>query len=134
MGVFAISSNEPVLDTDEERELDEEYLSAIYVDVDLDSPDGHEKKCRHKMEKLRKRYRMELQRVRSMPVSRFISSWVHFRRMDAMEKAPSAKPRVNDSDSDENENNNDKGLDIENDVEEDQDLYEEFKNGGYWFG
>ncbi|XP_030950683.1 uncharacterized protein LOC115974449 [Quercus lobata] len=43
MGVLAISSNEPVPDTDEECELDEEYLNAIYVDVDLDSPDGHEK-------------------------------------------------------------------------------------------
>lgn len=50
--------------------------------------------------------------------------------MDAMEKGPSAKPRVNDSDSDENDNNNDEGLDVENDEEEDQDLYEEFKNGG----
>lgn len=50
--------------------------------------------------------------------------------MDAMEKGPSAKPRVNDSDSDENDNNNDDGLDVENDEEEDQDLYEEFKNGG----
>ena len=47
-----------------------------------------------------------------------------------MEKGPSAKPRVNDSDSDENDNNNDEGLDIENDKEEDKDLYEEFKNGG----
>lgn len=49
--------------------------------------------------------------------------------MDAMEKGPSAKPRVNYSDSDENDNNDDEGLDVEND-EEDQDLYEEFKNGG----
>ena len=48
MGVLAISSNEPVPDTDEERELDEEYLNAIYVDVDLDSPDGHEKKVSQK--------------------------------------------------------------------------------------
>ena len=94
--------------------------------------------CRHKMEKLRKWYRTGLQRARSMPVSRFISSWVHFKRMDTMEKGPSAKPRVNDSDSDENDNNNDeglniendKGLNVENDEEEDQDLYEEFKDGG----
>lgn len=94
------------------------------------SPPKTAVQCRHKMEKLRKRYRTELQRARSMPVSRFISSWVHFKRMDAMEKGPSAKPRVNDSDSDENDNNNDDGLDVENDEEEDQDLYEEFKNGG----
>ncbi|KAI6706414.1 hypothetical protein NL676_009376 [Syzygium grande] len=46
--------------------------------------------CRHKMEKLRKRYRAELQRARSIPVSRFISSWVHFKRMDSMEKGHAA--------------------------------------------
>ncbi|XP_056173914.1 trihelix transcription factor ASIL2 [Syzygium oleosum] len=46
--------------------------------------------CRHKMEKLRKRYRTELQRARSIPVSRFISSWVHFKRMDSMEKGHAA--------------------------------------------
>uniref|UniRef100_A0A7N2L5C8 Uncharacterized protein n=1 Tax=Quercus lobata TaxID=97700 RepID=A0A7N2L5C8_QUELO len=49
--------------------------------------------------------------------------------MDAMEKGPSARPRVNDSDS--NENN--EGLDVEYDEEEDQDLYEEFKNGGLYY-
>ena len=48
--------------------------------------------------------------------------------MDAMEKGPLAKPRVNDSDSNKNDNNNDEGLDVKND-EEDQNLYEEFKNG-----
>lgn len=36
------------MDTDEECELDEEYLNAIYVDVDLDSPDDHEKIVSHK--------------------------------------------------------------------------------------
>ena len=50
--------------------------------------------------------------------------------MDAMEKGPLAKPRVNNSNSDENDNNNDEGLDVENDEEEDQDLYEEFRNEG----
>ncbi|OWM64845.1 trihelix transcription factor ASIL2-like [Punica granatum] len=46
--------------------------------------------CRHKMEKLRKRYRAELQRARSLPVARFVSSWAHFKHMDAMEKGPGA--------------------------------------------
>ncbi|KAG2672082.1 hypothetical protein I3760_13G022700 [Carya illinoinensis] len=90
------------------------------------SPPKTAVQCRHKMEKLRKRYRTELQRARSMPVSRFTSSWVHFKRMDAMEKGPSSgssKKRVNVSDSD-----NDNDIDAEDD--EDQDLYEEFKNGG----
>ncbi|KAJ7961967.1 Trihelix transcription factor [Quillaja saponaria] len=78
--------------------------------------------CRHKMEKLRKRYRTEIQRARSLPVSRFNSSWVHFKRMDFMEKGPSAVKHENNSDSpDDNE---------DDDGEPDQDLYAEFKNGG----
>ncbi|KAJ4869255.1 Alcohol dehydrogenase transcription factor Myb/SANT-like family protein [Raphanus sativus] len=48
--------------------------------------------CRHKMEKLRKRYRTEIQRARSVPVARFVSSWVHFKRMEAMEDRPGSKP------------------------------------------
>ncbi|GMY23019.1 trihelix transcription factor ASIL2 [Fagus crenata] len=109
----------------------QEVADAVARRCSAASPAKTAVQCRHKMEKLRKRYRTELQRARSMPVSRFISSWVHFKRMDAMEKGPTTKPRANDSDSDENDNNND--LDVvndDNDEEEDQDLYEEFKNGG----
>ncbi|KAJ8900308.1 hypothetical protein K2173_024948 [Erythroxylum novogranatense] len=81
--------------------------------------------CRHKMEKLRKRYRTEIQRARSMPVSRFTSSWVHFKRMDAMEKGPEAvKPDYNtESEGDDNEDEND-------DEEENQGFYvENYRNG-----
>ncbi|KAK7268332.1 hypothetical protein RIF29_21030 [Crotalaria pallida] len=40
------------------------------------------------------------QRARSLPVSRFNSSWVHFKLMDSMEKGPDPpKPDKNDSDS-----------------------------------
>ncbi|CAO2815117.1 unnamed protein product [Amaranthus hypochondriacus] len=45
--------------------------------------------CRHKMEKLRKRYRADLQRAKSIPHHRFSSSWVYFNKMDAMEKGDS---------------------------------------------
>ncbi|KAK7340432.1 hypothetical protein VNO77_21134 [Canavalia gladiata] len=79
--------------------------------------------CRHKMEKLRKRYRTEIQRLRSLPVARFnsSSSWVHFKSMDSMEKGPSPpKPEPDD-----NINNHDNIEDIDDD---DDDLYEEFKN------
>ncbi|XP_020227259.1 protein FIP2 [Cajanus cajan] len=67
------------------------------------------------MEKLRKRYRTEIQRARSLPVSRFNSSWVHFKLMDSMEKGPSpVKPDNNDSDSDndidDDDNDNDPDL------------------------
>ncbi|CAH8301608.1 unnamed protein product [Eruca vesicaria subsp. sativa] len=48
--------------------------------------------CRHKMEKLRQRYRTEIQRARSVPVARFVSSWVHYKRMEAMESKPETKP------------------------------------------
>ncbi|KAG2290144.1 hypothetical protein Bca4012_035108 [Brassica carinata] len=48
--------------------------------------------CRHKMEKLRQRYRAEIQRARSVPVARFVSSWVHYKRMEAMESKPESKP------------------------------------------
>lgn len=84
------------------------------------SPPKTAVQCRHKMEKLRKRYRTELQRARSMPISRFTSSWVHFKRMDAMEKGPSAKPEESDSGGEEDDE----------EEEDDQELYEEFMNAG----
>ncbi|XP_054779779.1 trihelix transcription factor ASIL2 [Prosopis cineraria] len=86
------------------------------------SPPKTAVQCRHKMEKLRKRYRTEIQRARSTPVARFNSSWVHFKRMDCMEKGPSpVKP----------ENNSDSPDEIDHDDDDDdQDLYEEFKNPG----
>ncbi|XP_059633820.1 trihelix transcription factor ASIL2 [Cornus florida] len=47
--------------------------------------------CRHKMEKLRKRYRSEVQRASSVPNGhRYSSSWVHFKRMESMEKGTSS--------------------------------------------
>ncbi|KAI3826837.1 hypothetical protein L1987_00895 [Smallanthus sonchifolius] len=58
--------------------------------------------CRHKMEKLRKRYRSEMQRIGN----RYPSSWVHFKLMDCMESGTSSSdPSVNhdDEDADENE-------------------------------
>lgn len=48
--------------------------------------------CRHKMEKLRQRYRAEIQRARSVPVARFVSSWVHYKRMEATENDDGGGP------------------------------------------
>lgn len=49
--------------------------------------------CRHKMEKLRKRYRAELQKsVRVDPRSPPTSSWEFFRKMDAMERGGANGP------------------------------------------
>ncbi|XP_028791903.1 trihelix transcription factor ASIL2-like [Neltuma alba] len=83
------------------------------------SPPKTAVQCRHKMEKLRKRYRTEIQRARNMPVARFNSSWVHFKRMDSMEKGPSPVKPENDSDDSPDEFDGD----------EDNDLYEEFRSG-----
>ncbi|GAU11067.1 hypothetical protein TSUD_196910 [Trifolium subterraneum] len=85
------------------------------------SPSKTPVQCRHKMEKLRKRYRTEIQRARSLPVSRFNSAWVHFKLMDSMEKGPSpVKSENNDTDSDDDDEEEDR---------DHQDLYMDFKNG-----
>ncbi|KAM0015638.1 putative transcription factor MYB family [Helianthus debilis subsp. tardiflorus] len=42
--------------------------------------------CRHKMEKLRQRYRAEKQRALSFPGPRFLSTWFYFEAMDSMER------------------------------------------------
>ncbi|KAA8515822.1 hypothetical protein F0562_018567 [Nyssa sinensis] len=79
--------------------------------------------CRHKMEKLRKRYRSELQRALATPnIHRFSSSWVHFKRMDSMEKGPSSAGLVNsvpiDHGADEDDEDDDDFQDLyENNVE-----------------
>ncbi|KAL3615981.1 hypothetical protein CASFOL_040275 [Castilleja foliolosa] len=49
--------------------------------------------CRHKMEKLRKRYRAEIQRATAHGgVSCHVSSWAHFHKMHSMEKGPNPSP------------------------------------------
>lgn len=42
--------------------------------------------CRHKMEKLRQRYRAEKQRALNFPDGQFLSTWFYFEAMDSMEK------------------------------------------------
>ncbi|KAI3787532.1 hypothetical protein L1987_42068 [Smallanthus sonchifolius] len=42
--------------------------------------------CRHKMEKLRQRYRAEKQRALSFPGGQFLSTWFYFEAMDSMER------------------------------------------------
>ncbi|XP_076881018.1 uncharacterized protein LOC143529015 [Bidens hawaiensis] len=74
--------------------------------------------CRHKMEKLRKRYRSEIQRIGNPNPRghRNPSAWVHFNLMDSMELGLSVNDRVvdrinrDDDDGDENENENDDGF------------------------
>ncbi|GKU88529.1 hypothetical protein SLE2022_177320 [Rubroshorea leprosula] len=101
----------------------QEVAEAVARRCPTASPPKTAVQCRHKMEKLRKRYRTEIQRAKSMPVSRFASSWVHFKSMDAMEKGPKTKPDYNsDSADDDNEE--------EEEDEQDQDFYDDgYKNG-----
>ncbi|THG00143.1 protein FIP2-like [Camellia sinensis] len=74
------------------------------------------------MEKLQKRYRAEIQRALSMTPKgqRFNSSWVHFDRMDLMEKGPnSVSVMVDLSPIDEDEDDDDY----------EEDLYQSVKRG-----
>ncbi|MCI08877.1 myb-like protein O-like, partial [Trifolium medium] len=85
--------------------------------------------CRHKMEKLRKRYRSEIQRLRSLPVprSRSSSSWVHFKSMDSMEKGPSPPSPPPMKIENPNHLNHRETLDDNDDLDDD-DLYEELRS------
>lgn len=74
------------------------------------SPTKTAVQCRHKMEKLRKRYRTEIQR--SVPYGgsrsqRYCSAWVHFKRMDAMEKGPTSSAVSQGDDEDDYEDQED---------------------------
>ncbi|KAE9609572.1 hypothetical protein Lal_00006534 [Lupinus albus] len=66
----------------------QEVADAISARCPYASPPKTPIQCRHKMEKLRKRYRTEIQRANSLPLSPFNSSWLHFNLMDSMEKGP----------------------------------------------
>ncbi|KAL2501642.1 Alcohol dehydrogenase transcription factor MYB [Forsythia ovata] len=62
--------------------------------------------CRHKMEKLRKRYRSEIQRAAPYGgPSRISSAWVHFQSMHSMEKGPNSSPPSSDDEPQEEEDN-----------------------------
>ncbi|OIW00049.1 hypothetical protein TanjilG_26386 [Lupinus angustifolius] len=73
----------------------QEVADAISARCPYVSPPKTPIQCRHKMEKLRKRYRTEIQRANSLPLSPFNSSWPHFNLMDSMEKG---LKQENDSD------------------------------------
>lgn len=68
------------------------------------SPPKTAVQCRHKMEKLRKRYRAEIQRAATHGgVRGFPSSWAHFQSMHAMEKGPDNRPSPPSTDDEEEE-------------------------------
>ncbi|XP_010518077.1 PREDICTED: trihelix transcription factor ASIL2-like [Camelina sativa] len=84
----------------------EEVADAVGTSCPDVTPKKTAVQCRHKMEKLRKRYRTEIQRARSVPVARFISSWVHFKRMEAMENRPEIKQGNESGDDEDHDDGN----------------------------
>ncbi|KAL1535801.1 trihelix transcription factor ASIL1-like [Salvia divinorum] len=78
--------------------------------------------CRHKMEKLRKRYRAEIQRSAAR---RSVSSWAHFQQMHSMEKGTdNPSPPPSSSSSEEEDEHNTKS----NSVKRINDLYNRHTN------
>lgn len=68
------------------------------------SPAKTSAQCRHKMEKLRQRYRAEKQRSLSYPTGRFFSSWFFFENMDAMENGTSVSAAGSNQEPENREN------------------------------
>ncbi|OIW17625.1 hypothetical protein TanjilG_28975 [Lupinus angustifolius] len=101
----------------------QEVADAVSAACPNVSPPKTAVQCRHKMEKLRKRYRAEIQRARNLPVKKFNSSWVHFKLMDSMEKGPNNNNDDGDDNKDDSNNNNNADfVDVdENDGEDDED-------------
>ncbi|XP_043717343.1 protein FIP2 [Telopea speciosissima] len=98
----------------------QEVADAVARRCRFATPSKTSVQCRHKVEKLRKRYRAEKQKALSNP-GRFSSSWVYFRKMDAMEKGPSsATAHSNGTDEDDDDNDNGNEDDDENEVEDDE--------------
>ncbi|KAI3739031.1 hypothetical protein L2E82_29388 [Cichorium intybus] len=83
----------------------QEVADGVTARCPLGNPPKTSIQCRHKMEKLRKRYRAEIQRNGNNPrAHKFPSSWVHFRRMDAMELGSSpSDPSIDPSNQDDEE-------------------------------
>ncbi|KAI3918606.1 hypothetical protein MKX01_041926 [Papaver californicum] len=80
----------------------EEVADAVTRRCNLVVPSKTSVQCRHKVEKLRKRYRTEVQKsLMTPPHHRFSSSWVFFKRMDFMEKGPSSVTTATAVDEDE---------------------------------
>ncbi|KAK4755068.1 hypothetical protein SAY87_008825 [Trapa incisa] len=78
----------------------QEVADAVASRCPISSPSKTAIQCRHKMEKLRKRYRAEIRRAQSLHRARSASSWVHFQRMEAMDRSRSVSEDEDDEDED----------------------------------
>ncbi|KAM0052353.1 putative transcription factor MYB family [Helianthus debilis subsp. tardiflorus] len=80
----------------------QEVADGVAARCPMGSPPKTSIQCRHKMEKLRKRYRAEIQRIGNVPNGhRYPSSWVHFKIMDSMELGSSCSDPGNQDDEEE---------------------------------
>ncbi|XP_077213941.1 trihelix transcription factor ENAP1-like [Tasmannia lanceolata] len=85
----------------------EEVSTSVASRCGFDSPSKTATQCRHKIEKLRKRYRAEKQRPSSS--SKSVSPWPFFEHMDLMERPLSTRESdttTSDDEEDLNENQN----------------------------
>ncbi|KAL4196539.1 hypothetical protein AMTRI_Chr04g183750 [Amborella trichopoda] len=93
----------------------EEVASSVALRCGFNCPSKTSTQCRHKIEKLRKRYRTERQRAGSVDPS---TKWVFFDRLDQMEKGsstthrppPPPPPPDHDSDTTDNETDNNNNM------------------------
>lgn len=83
----------------------QEVADGVTARCPLGNPPKTSIQCRHKMEKLRKRYRAEIQRIGNNQTGhRYPSSWVHFKRMHSMELGSSpSDPSTDPTNQDEEE-------------------------------
>ncbi|XP_071720912.1 uncharacterized protein [Rutidosis leptorrhynchoides] len=103
----------------------QEVADGVAARCPLSNPPKTSIQCRHKMEKLRKRYRAEIQRIGNNGNVKggnrynycYSSSWVHFKLMDCMELGVS--PSYSDPNVDPNNNNNNIENDYDDNDEED---------------
>ncbi|XP_057820392.2 trihelix transcription factor ENAP1 [Cryptomeria japonica] len=68
----------------------EEVAHQVFLRCGGMEPSKSSVQCRHKIEKLRKRYRTEKQQQQSSPSTWSSSKWVFFERMDLLENGPPA--------------------------------------------
>ncbi|KAH9299430.1 hypothetical protein KI387_031112 [Taxus chinensis] len=66
----------------------EEVANQVFLRCGGIEPSKSSVQCRHKIEKLRKRYRTEKQQQQSSPSTWSSSKWVFFERMDLLENGP----------------------------------------------
>ncbi|KAK9058258.1 hypothetical protein SSX86_023098 [Deinandra increscens subsp. villosa] len=82
----------------------QEVADGVAARCPLGNPSKTSIQCRHKMEKLRKRYRAEIRRIGNTPKgNRYPSSWIHFNLMDSMELGTSSEPSLDPSNEDDEE-------------------------------